>query len=114
VAVNGCRAYLADDLYFGIYDISYFAPCPGPAVPDSLIIQYLPEAQDFLLHWAPVLLDTAGLPIEVDYYVVLRGTSTSAMDSLGLPVPPDTTVFIDSAAFGGGASFFYQVKAVKN
>jgi hypothetical protein len=113
VAVSGCRAYVADGSNLGIYDISYFAPCPVPRVPDSLIIQYLPETQDFLLRWAPVLQDTAGLPIEVDYYVVLRGDSTH-MDSIGVPVPPDTTVFIDSTAFDAGASFFYQVKAVKN
>ncbi|MCX6600175.1 MAG: hypothetical protein NT025_01260 [bacterium] len=114
VAVSGCRAYVADSAYFGVYDVSYFSPCPVPCVPGSVIIQYLPETQDFLLHWAPVLQDTAGLPIEVDYYVVQRGNSTDAMDSLGVPVPLDTTVFIDSTAFDAGAKFFYQVKAVKN
>jgi hypothetical protein len=116
VAVDGCRAYVANEVYLGIYDISYFAPCPAtkPQRPDSLIIQYLPETQDFLLDWVPVLQDTAGLPIEVDYYVVLRGNSTDVLDSLGVPVPPDTTVFIDSTAFDAGARFFYQVKAVKN
>ena len=111
MAVSGCRAYVADYMYFGIYDISYFAPCPVPRVPDSLIIQYLPETQDFLLHWAPVLQDINGLPIEVDNYVVLRGTSTSEMGSFGYV---DTTVFIDSTAFDAGARFFYRVKAVKN
>ena len=115
VAVAGNYAYVG---YFSaglvIYDISFFAPCPVPAAPDSLIIQYLPQTEDFLLHWEPVVQDTAGLPIEVDYYVVLRGNSTDVLDSLGVPVPPDTTVFIDSTAFDAGARFFYQVKAVKN
>ena len=113
VAVVGCRAYVADYVNFGIYDISYFAPCPPPIAPDSLTILYVPDTQDFRLSWAPVLHDTAGSPVQVNHYVVFRGpTPDSVGDSIGAPTPPDTTVFIDTTAFSIGAKFFYQVKAV--
>ena len=109
----GCRAYLADHNYFGIYDISYFAPCPPLATPDSLTILYLPDTQVFRLSWAPVLHDTAGSPVQVNHYVLLRGpTPDSVGDSIGVPNPPDTTVFMDATAYGTSAKFFYQVKAV--
>jgi hypothetical protein len=112
VAVNGCLAYVADYHGISIYDISNFALCPYtmPCAPESLTVRYTPETEDLMLNWAPVRFDTSGAVLDVDYYIVMR-TDEAEMDSIGIPVPPDTTFFIDSTATD--TSVFYQVKAVK-
>jgi hypothetical protein len=112
LAMRGCVAYLADATYFSTYDISYFAPCPPPCAPESLIIEYLiPCAGARQLHWSPVSLSTGGWPVDVSRYVIYRAGDVNATvwDSIGVPEPPDTTVFIDTT--GVLSRQFYQVRA---
>lgn len=112
VAVSGCRGYVADYTHFGIYDISYFQPCPAPPQRvDSLVVQYQADADRVLLNWAAVTADTNGNAVDVSRYVVYRADGVNAVvwDSVGVPVPADTTVFFDSTNAGRR---FYYVKAV--
>jgi hypothetical protein len=111
VAVSGCVAYLIGANYFFTLDISFFAPCPVPRAPESLTIAYLPQSRALRLRWAPVQLDTGGLPIHINRYVVYRSDSVNAAlwYSIGVPVPPDTTVFVDTS--GVVTRQFYQVRA---
>jgi len=89
-----------------------------PDSPDSLVIQFLPDQNWIRLDWGRVTHDLNGLPLHVDYYVILRNDSLSddaGWDSIGVPVPPDTNMFIDPSAYSQSEStFFYQVRAVKN
>ncbi len=114
VAVSGNYAYVADgESGLGIYDISFFAPCPVPRAPDSLVVQFIPTSNVIKLKWSPVTLDTSGAPIVIDRYVVFRSANPGASwDSLGVPTPPDTTLFLDFTATGERG--FYQVRAEKD
>jgi hypothetical protein len=111
VALSGVYAYVADGSYFGIYDISHFVTPPN--APDSLVIQYLPQTQRMQVNWARVLTDTSNHPISVSRYTIYRSASLDSVhwDSVGVPVPPDTTMFVDS--MGTGVNGFYRVKAIK-
>ncbi len=112
LAVWGCNAYLAEGDYFSTFDISYFAPCPVPREPESLVIQYVSGPPRIQLNWLPVVLDTSGLPISVNRYVVYHSPdlSSAQWDSLGEPSPPDTTVFIHSNPTD--SLLYYRVKAM--
>jgi len=117
VVASGTIAYVADYHFLGIYDCSHAMGYVAPRSPDSLVIRFLPDQYLFRLDWARVSHDISGWPLHVDRYVVLRNASLSdaGWDSVGVPVPPDTTVFLDSTAFPGPEPRqFYQVKAVKN
>jgi hypothetical protein len=111
VVVSGIYAYVADGYYFGIYNISRFVS--PPRTPDSLVIQYLQQTQRMQLNWARVLTDTSNNPISISRYTIYRSASPDSVqwDSVGAPVPPDTTMFVDSTATG--VNGFYRVKAIK-
>jgi len=115
VAVAGNQVYVADYLYLGIYDVSHCVSPIIPRAPDSLVIAFLPDQNRFRLDWARVTRDLTDWPLHVDRYVILRNDSLNEIgwDSIGVPAPPDTTVFVDSTA-DASVKYFYQVKAVKN
>jgi hypothetical protein len=107
---------VANSLNFGIYDVSHFVPCSTgvPMAPDSLVIQYLPSTSQIQLSWAPVLLDTAGQPIDISRYTIYRSAimNPGVWDSIGVPSPPETTVFVDTTSTT--IQRFYHVRAVKD
>ncbi len=86
--------------------------CP-PDAPDSLVIQPMATPGMIRLQWASVTMDSCDRPIVIDRYVVYRALSMdAAWDSIGVPSPPNLTVFVDSAATVDQA--FYFVRAVKD
>ena len=112
VVIHGCIACVAENDAIGLYDVSYFVRCGTPRAPGDVVIQYLPEPQAMRLDWSPVYLDTSRLPIVLDQFMIYRATRLELEDwqCVGSPTPPDTTVFLDSAATG--VRGFYQVRAV--
>ncbi len=112
VGAQGCVACVDDSSSLRFYDVTYFIPCGPPSAPAGLAMQIPPRNNRVKLRWSPVTTDTTGAPIEVDRYVVYGTAHLDSMqwDSIGVPVPPDTTVFVDSTATGERG--FYQVRAV--
>lgn len=115
LAIDGCTAFVADYDYFGVYDISHFIPCDPnrPSAPDSLVVQYIPASNLARLTWTRVTRNLGGNPIDISRYVILHAWESDAViwDSIGTPVPPDTTVFLDSI-YVNDVWGFYRVNAV--
>jgi len=112
VAIRGCIVAVGDSSATRLYGVSYFIPCRPPRAPEQFVICRPPRSDIMKLRWARVTEDTTGLPIDVDYYVIYRSANpdSAEWDSIGVPRPPDTTVFFDSSATR--ARNFYQVRAV--
>ena len=108
--------YAAEGTWIGIYNVEAALTGSGvPEAPDSLIVSYQPADETIQLHWTPSVRDTTGDSVDVDYYIVYRGTEPDAsLDSIGIPTPPNATFFVDSSITEPYIKYFYTVKAVNN
>jgi len=92
---------------------------PAPAAITTLNAQVNGESIE--LTWQPVTVDTAGVPVVIDHYVVYRGTrayfAASSSDSIGW-TDAVTVVFTDADLNGANVvgdtatNYFYTVAAV--
>jgi len=87
-------------------------PVPKPV--ENLVIERL-DSTGARLIWSPVIEDTSGNPLVVDYYRIHRSIDPdfvpSPSDSIGY-TPAGTTNFVDSNIIWNYQKYFYQVIAV--
>ena len=112
IAVDGCNAVVAEGTALSTYDVSACACQVRPNPPGQLVIRCADVANTIRLQWNPVEQDETGNPISIARYVIYSAPSldSAVWDSIGVPTPPDTTVFMDSNATA--EIRFYRIRAV--